>query len=115
LKEVRKPYDMPGLALDEDNNTTTRLLTLLNVSALKSPKRKRTDLIEPSTRVKLNRRRSAKLDETDSASVASKGDEGELETSSADATGVGNATAAAEDIENDQGACGLLHRKLHSI
>lgn len=103
---------MPGVGLEEDNNTTTRLLTLLNVSALKSSKRKRTEPIEPTPRVKLNRRRSIQSDATESSSTTSKEDEGGPEASPADATGVEDTAAVAEDIEDDQGTCGLPHRVL---
>lgn len=101
---------MPGLDSEEDNNTTTRLLTLLNVSALKSSKRKRTEPIEPTPRVKLNKRRSVQLDATESTSASPKEDEGKPEGSSPDATGVEDTAAVAEDVEDDQGMCDLPHR-----
>lgn len=94
---------MPALDLDEDNNTTTRLLTLLNVSALKSSKCKRTDSVGPTSRVKLNKRRSIRLEATESPSVVSKGDQEKTETTSADPTEVGD-ISVTEDIEDDQGA-----------
>jgi hypothetical protein len=47
--------------MDEDNNVTTRLLTLLNVSALKSTKRKRADEPQVQPRDKLNKRSSVKF------------------------------------------------------
>jgi hypothetical protein len=103
---------MPALNLEEDNNTTTRLLTLLNVSALQSSKRKRTEPIEPTPRVKLNKRRSVQIDATESTPAASKEDEGKHGAHPADATGVEDTTAVLEDVENDQGACGSLHRDL---
>jgi U3 small nucleolar RNA-associated protein 25 len=106
---------MPGVDLEEDNNTTTRLLTLLNVSALKSSKRKRTESIEPTPRVKLNKRRSVQFDTTDSTSSASKEDEGKSETPSNDATEIEDAAAVAEDIEDDQGTCGSVYRKLSAL
>lgn len=99
---------MPALDLEEDNNTTTRLLTLLNVSALKSSKRRRTEVIEPTPRVKLNKRRSAQLDATESAPAAPKDDEGKPEASSPDATGVEDIAAVVDDAEDDQGASGSL-------
>lgn len=95
---------MPALDLDEDNNATTRLLTLLNVSALKSSKRKRKDSIEPTPRVKLNRRRSVQLDATGSPSVAPEGEEEKPEASPADPIETGDISAT----ENDQGAPGFL-------
>lgn len=94
---------MPALGLEEDNNTTTRLLTLLNVSALKSSKYKRMDSIEPTPRVKLNKRRSVKLDTTETTSVVSEGEGEKPRTPSADPTEVKD-ISAAEDIEDDQGA-----------
>jgi hypothetical protein len=99
---------MPALDMDEDNNATTRLLTLLNVSALKSSKCKRTNPIEPSPRVKLNKRRSARLDAAESPSVDPKGDEGKHETSPADPTDVGDTSLTEDIIEDDQGTCGFL-------
>ena len=94
---------MPTLDLDEDNNATTRLLTLLNVSALKSSKCKRTNPIEPTPRVKLNKRRSVRLDAPESPSVASKGDEEKRETSSADPIDVGHVSPTEDIVEDDQG------------
>jgi U3 small nucleolar RNA-associated protein 25 len=47
--------------MDEDNNVTTRLLTLLNVSALKSSKRKNTEDEPSNPRDKLNRRRTVQF------------------------------------------------------
>lgn len=46
--------------MDDGNNTTTRLLTLLNVSAVKTGKRKRTtfDDATPLPSQKLNKRKS---------------------------------------------------------
>lgn len=107
---------MPALDLDEDNNTTTRLLTLLNVSALKSSKCKRTDSIEQTPRVKLNKRRSVQFQTTEPPSVVSKDDEGKPETSSADLalTEAGD-TSATEDIEGDQRAWGFPIVKLTSF
>lgn len=105
---------MPGIDLEEDNNTTTRLLTLLNVSALKSSKRKRTEPIEPAPRVKLNKRRSVHFDATDSTSSTSKEDEGKSETPPNDATEIGNPAAVIEDTEDDQGRSGLVYHKLSS-
>lgn len=105
---------MPGLDLEEDNNTTTRLLTLLNVSALKSSKRKGTESIEPTPRVKLNKRRSIQFDVSESASPTPKEGEGNPEASASDATGVEDVATVAEDIEDYQGMCGLLHRELSS-
>ena len=103
---------MPGVDLEEDNNTTTRLLTLLNVSALKGSKRKRTESIEPTPRVKLNKRRSVQLDATESSSATSKEDEGRPEAPSANAAEVEDTAAAPEDIEDDQGTCSLPHHAL---
>ena len=103
---------MPGLDSEEDNNTTTRLLTLLNVSALKSSKRKRTESIEQTPRVKLNKRRSVQFDVTESISASQKEGEGKPETSSPDATGVEDTATVVEDIEDDQGMCDLPHREL---
>jgi len=104
---------MPGLDLEEDNNTTTRLLTLLNVSALKSSKRKGSESIEPTPRVKLNRRRSVQPDATESTSAPpTKEGEGNPEASSPDATGVEDAATVAEDIEDHQGMCHPPHREL---
>ena len=100
---------MPALNLEEDNNTTTRLLTLLNVSALKSSKRKRAESIESTPRVKLNKRRSAQLDATESISAASEEDGREPGAPPADATGIEDAVAVLEDVEDDRGACGLFH------
>jgi len=97
---------MPGIDLEEDNNTTTRLLTLLNVSALKSSKRKRTESIEPAPRIKLNKRRSLQFDTTESASSASKEDEGKSETPLTDSTEIEDTAAVAEDNEDDRGTCG---------
>lgn len=94
---------MPALDLDEDNNATTRLLTLLNVSALKNSKRKRTDSIEPTPRVKLNKRRSVQLDPTASSSVVSKGDEERPEMSSSSDPAEVGVISAIEDNEDDQG------------
>jgi U3 small nucleolar RNA-associated protein 25 len=55
--------------MDDDNNVTTRLLTLLNVSALKTSKRKRTDDLEPSDK-KLNKRsRSVQFSDVQTLSV----------------------------------------------
>lgn len=103
---------MPGVDLEEDNNTTTRLLTLLNVSALKGSKRKRTESIEPTPRVKLNKRRSVQLDATESSSVTSKEDEGRPEAPLANASEVEDTAAAPEDIEDDQGTCSSPHHAL---
>lgn len=97
---------MPGLDLDEDNNTTTRLLTLLNVSALKSSKRKGTGSIEPTPRVKLNKRRAVQPYAAESASTISEGDEGKDEAFTTDAAEARD--IVVEDIEDDQGACGPL-------
>ena len=97
---------MPALDLEEDNNTTTRLLTLLNVSALKSSKRKRTESIEPTPRVKLNKRRSVQVDATESISTASEEDGRESGAALTDASGVEDAVTALEDAEDDRGACG---------
>jgi len=102
---------MPALNLEEDNNTTTRLLTLLNVSALKSSKRKRTESIESTPRVKLNKRRSVQVDATESTSAASEEDGRESGTPPADTTRVGGTAAVLEDVEDDWGACGLFYRK----
>ena len=104
-------HKMPALDLEEDNNTTTRLLTLLNVSALKSSKRKRTETIEPTPRVKLNKRRSVQVDATESVSAASEEDGREPGAPPADATRVEDTVALLEDIEDDRGACGLFHRE----
>ena len=113
-KRVASPSytKMPGLDSEEDNNTTTRLLTLLNVSALKSSKRKRAESIEPIPRVKLNKRRSVQLDATESTSTSPKEGEGKPEASSPDATGVEDTATVAEDIEDDQGMRDLPHREL---
>jgi hypothetical protein len=78
---------MPGLDLEEDNNTTTRLLTLLNVSALKSSKRKRTESIEQTPRVKLNKRRSVQSDATEFTPTPPKEGEEKPEAPPPDATG----------------------------
>lgn len=91
---------MPGLDLEDDNNTTTRLLTLLNVSALKSSKRQRT---ESTPRVKLNKRRSVELDKAESASPTPEEDGAKPQSSSPDAAGVEDAAAASEDVEDDHG------------
>ena len=99
---------MPALNLEEDNNTTTRLLTLLNVSALKNSKRKRTVSIEPTPRVKLNRRRS--IDATESISAAPKEAEGKPEAPPADATGVEDTIAVTDDAEDDHGVWPVLSR-----
>ena len=99
---------MPALDSEEDTNTTTRLLTLLNVSALKSSKRKRTEPIEPTPRVKLNRRRSVQFDATETASAAPNEDGGKPEAPPVDATS--DTVAVTEDIEDDQGACGVSSR-----
>lgn len=93
---------MPGLDLEDDNNTTTRLLTLLNVSALKSSKRQRT---ESTPRVKLNKRRSVELDKAESASSTPEEDGAKSQSSSPDAAGVEDAAAATEDVEDDHGMC----------
>jgi len=103
---------MPGLDSEEDNNTTTRLLTLLNVSALKSSKRKRTESIEPIPRVKLNKRRSVQLDATESTSTSPKEGEEKPEASSPDATGVEDAATVPEEVEDDQGMRDLPHCEL---
>lgn len=97
---------MPALDLEEDNNTTTRLLTLLNVSALRSSKRKGTDSIEPTPRVVLNKRRFVQLDVADPTPVAPKTDEGKPEAPPA--TGTCGTVTAVEYMEDDQGACDLL-------
>lgn len=102
---------MPVLDLEEDNNTTTRLLTLLNVSALKGSKRKRTESIEPAPRVKLNKRRSAQANATESTPTVSKEAEGKPEAPPADAIGVEDTTVLTEDAEDDHGACDLFHRE----
>lgn len=94
---------MPALDLEEDNNTTTRLLTLLNVSALRSSKRKGTDSIETTPRVVLNKRRSVQLDAADPTPALPKKDEGKPEAPPA--AGTGGTVAVVEDMENDQGAC----------
>jgi U3 small nucleolar RNA-associated protein 25 len=93
---------MLPLDLDEDNNATTRLLTLLNVSALKSSKRRRTDSVEPAPRVKLNKRRSVQFDTSEPVSSTSTEDEGKSETPLADAVTV------VEGIEDDRGSCAIL-------
>ena len=98
---------MPGLDLEDDNNTTTRLLTLLNVSALKSSKRQRTESIEPTPRVKLNKRRSVELDKAESASPTPEEDGAKPQSSSPDITGAEDTAAAAEDIEDDHGMHGF--------
>ena len=103
---------MPALDLEEDNNTTTRLLTLLNVSALKSSKRQRTGSIEPTPRVILNKRRSVQPDTTETTSAAPEGDEGKSETPLPDATGPEETAAVAEDVEDDHGTCAVIHCKL---
>jgi len=103
---------MPALNLEEDNNTTTRLLTLLNVSALKTSRRRRTESTEPTPRTKLNKRRSVQLDATETTSAIPKEGEGKPEASPADAIGVEDTAAVAEDIEDDQSTCDLLHREL---
>jgi len=103
---------MPALDLEEDNNTTTRLLTLLNVSALKTSRRKRTESIEPTPRTKLNKRRSAQLDAIETTPAVSKEGEGIPEASSADSTGIEDTAAVVEDIEDDPSTRGLLHREL---
>ena len=99
---------MPALDLEEDNNATTRLLTLLNVSALKSSKCKRTNPIEPTPRVKLNKRRSVRLDAAEPPPVVSKREEEKRETSPADPVDVGDVSPTEDIIEDDQGACGFL-------
>ena len=101
---------MPTLGLEEDNNTTTRLLTLLNVSALKSPKRKRTESIEPTPRVKLNKRRPAQVHATESISAASEEGERVLGAPLDVATGVEDIVPLVEDVEDDRGASGLPRR-----
>lgn len=68
--------------MDEDNNVTTRLLTLLNVSALKSTKRKRVDDAQPRPSDKLNKRRSVQF--TDEQTESEK--ENEPETMVVDTT-----------------------------
>ena len=103
---------MPALDLEEDNNTTTRLLTLLNVSALKSSKRQRTGSIEPTPRVILNKRRSVQPDTTETTSAAPEGDEGKSETPLPDTTGPEETAAVAEDVEDDHGTCAVIHCKL---
>lgn len=97
---------MPALDLDEDSDPTTRLLTLLNVSALKSSKCKRTESIEPIPRVKLNKRRSVQLDATEPPPAVSKGDEERFETSPAEPLGAGD-VSIIEDVEDDQGTRGF--------
>lgn len=97
---------MPGLDLEDDNNTTTRLLTLLNVSALKSSKSQRTESIEPTPRVKLNKRRSVELDKAESTSPIPEEDGAKPQASSPDTTRAEDA-AAAEDIEDDHGMRGF--------
>jgi U3 small nucleolar RNA-associated protein 25 len=104
---------MPALDFNEDNNTTTRLLTLLNVSALKNSKRKRTDSIEPTPRVILNKRRSVQLDTAESTPAASEGVEGEPETPLPDTTtGAVEAAAVVEDVEDDHGTYEMNRCKL---
>ena len=102
---------MPALDLEEDNNTTTRLLTLLNVSALKSSKRKKTESIETTPRVKLNKRRSAQVDVTGSISAVSEEDGQDPGTPPSDAATVEDAVAILEDAEDDRGVCGMFHRE----
>ena len=104
-------HKMPALDLEEDNNTTTRLLTLLNVSALKSSKRKRTESVETTPRVKLNKRRSAQVDVTESISAASEEDGRDPGTPPSDAATVEDAVAILEDAEDDRGVCGMFHRE----
>ena len=105
----REPQaQMPALDLEEDNNTTTRLLTLLNVSALKSSKRKRIESVDPVPRIKLNRRRSIDAAEP---FVAPKEAEGKPETAPADATAIEDTVTTVEDAEDDQGTCGLFYHE----
>ncbi|KAJ7594530.1 digestive organ expansion factor [Mycena floridula] len=53
--------------MDDSNSTTTKLLTLLNVSATKLGKRKWLDVVEPT--VKLNNRKSVRLTEATEETV----------------------------------------------
>ena len=100
---------MRGLEFDEDNNTTTRLLTLLNVSALRSSKRRRSDSVEPASRVKLNRRRSLQLDTAQSTPPT---DNETPDVSPGDPIGVEN-TAPVEDTDDDQGSYFMPFSKLN--
>ena len=50
-------YHKPSMDLDDWNSPTTKLLTLLNVSAAKSLKRKVLDQGSPTQKQKLNKRR----------------------------------------------------------
>lgn len=55
--------------MEEDTNVTTRLLTLLNVSALKSSKRKRAEEPLPQPPDKLNKRRTVQFSNVQSYST----------------------------------------------
>lgn len=54
-------YSMPSI--DDSNSTTTRLLTLLNVSATKAGKRKWNVVEDSAPAEKLNKRKSARFSE----------------------------------------------------
>lgn len=64
--------------MEEDTNVTTRLLTLLNVSALKSSKRKRTDEAQSQPRDKLNKRRTVQFSNVQSFSTDTEKENGSL-------------------------------------
>lgn len=105
----RRPTKMP--AKEEDNTTVTRLLTLLNVSAVKSTKRRRfpkadavdgvasVESIEPK-RVKLNKRRVVTVQIEEEKEVSERG-----ESEGQDAV----MKEAEEDEELDSGDESTLH------
>ncbi|KAL5484956.1 UTP25 [Sanghuangporus weigelae] len=89
---------MAALGLEDPNDTATKLLTLLNVSATRSVKRKRfNDALGAAEPVKLNKRKSVRIAGESSEGTTSQPEKGEDATDSA-----GTEDKASEDVNAER-------------
>ena len=90
------------MGLDRGNETTTQLLTLLNVSATKSGKRK-WESDEPRPKEKLNKRRVVLLEEPTATIAAEPSELVESDTKEAQKTAEpSHVSSTAEDAQEDE-------------
>ena len=99
------------ITMDNDNNVTTRLLTLLNVSALKSSKRKREDEVEPGPRDKLNKRRTVQFSDVEMSPPNVEKENGVFIAETVDHVEISNQVAEDEAEEEVEGIWTVLFLK----
>ena len=94
------------MGIDESSSTTTRLLTLLNVSATKTGKRKRTFYEENKPAEKLNKKRAVQFVQQEETGISLSEDEGANEADNKQNDTEGAEADIAED--DDPGECRSL-------